>query len=274
MKYLDLSGLTYFWSKLKALLDNKQNKLICHTDDYTPSQILAYLQGGQQVVLTYGGLYFQDVAYSSGNNNVYASCNTVYQDNHTVIYMIGNTSTNAWSFQMVILQPIVDRVSDIISNATSTTKYPNTKAVYDQFQRKPVTIWETSTQSEMLNALQTNIAETMNWQLTGLDFSPYKYVKIYSKSGRGSTNAGTTPAIVLEMQLDAVAADTTHGGHFIGSALVQKPNDANRYCSLTCAISADKTSFCVLRQTSLYGTAATTNNDIGADVYKIVGYYE
>lgn len=44
--------------------------------------------------------------------------------------------------------------------------------------------------------------------------------------------------------------------------------------TLTCAVSADKTKFAVLRQTSLYGTAATTNNDIGASVVLIEGYYD
>lgn len=76
------------------------------------------------------------------------------------------------------------------------------------------------------------------------------------------------------MSLDSRMAITSKGGHYVGSVLSQKPNDANRYASLTCAVSADKTSFSVLRQTSLYGTAATTNNDIGANVVLIEGYYD
>lgn len=76
------------------------------------------------------------------------------------------------------------------------------------------------------------------------------------------------------MSLDPRMAITSKGGHYVGSVLSQKPNDANRYASLTCAVSADKTAFSVLRQTSLYGTAATTNNDIGANVVLIEGYYD
>ena len=144
------------------------------------------------------------------------------------------------------------------------------------FQRKPVTVWEVdgTTVTEGLKALQTDIAEMMNWQLTGLNLSPYKRIKVYSKGGQGQTNAGTTGAMILEMSLDPRMAIATKGGHYVGSVLSQKPNDANRYASLTCAVSADKTSFAVLRQTSLYGTAATTNNDIGADVVLIEGYYD
>ena len=114
----------------------------------------------------------------------------------------------------------------------------------------------------------------MTWQLTGLDMTPFKRIKVYSCGGQGSTNAGTTGAMVLEMSLDSRMAITTKGGHYVGSVLSQKPNDANRYASLTCAVSADKTSFAVLRQSSLYGTAATTNNDIGANVVLIEGYYD
>ena len=79
---------------------------------------------------------------------------------------------------------------------------------------------------------------------------------------------------LVEMLLDSRCADTSHGGHYVGSVLAQKPNDANRYASLTVEVSADKTSFAVLRQTSLYGTAATTNNDIGANVFLDEGYYD
>lgn len=145
-----------------------------------------------------------------------------------------------------------------------------------EYQRKPVTVWEVdgTTVTEGLKALQTDIDATMNWQLTGLDLTPYKRIKVYSKGGQGQTNAGTTGAMILEISLDSRMGISTKGGHFVGSVLSQKPNDANRFASLTCAVSADKTSFAVLRQTSLYGTAATTNNDIGADVVLIEGYYD
>ena len=175
---------------------------------------------------------------------------------------------------IVTFEGIHNKTNDIIGNSTSTDKYPTTKAVFDQFQRKPVTVWEVTDTSQGLKALQTDIAATMNWQLTGLDMTPFKRIKVYSCGGQGSTNAGTTGAMVLEMSLDSRMAITSKGGHYVGGVLSQKPHDANRYASLTCAVSADKTSFAVLRQTSLYGTAATTNNDIGANVVLIEGYYD
>lgn len=185
------------------------------------------------------------------------------------------TSSNVLTTTNIItFESIHNKVQSITSNSTSADKYPSTAAVFNEFQRKPVVIWEAADSSSGLKALQTDIAATMNWQLTGLNMTPYKRIKIYSKGGQGQTNAGTTGAMVLEMSLDPRMAIATKGGHYVGSVLSQKPNDANRYASLTCAVSADKTSFAVLRQSSLYGTAATTNNDIGADVVLIEGYYD
>lgn len=178
------------------------------------------------------------------------------------------TTTNIITFE-----GIHNKVQDIVANSTSVDKYPSTKAVFDQFQRKPVVVWEDTTGGG-LNALQADLAANPNWQLTGLDMTPFKRIKVYSRCGKGSTNASTTVAMVLEILLDSRAASTAWGNNYCGSVLSQKPNDSNRYASLTCAVSADKTKFAVLRQTSLYGTAATTNADVGASVFMIEGYYD
>ena len=107
--------------------------------------------------------------------------------------------------------------------------------------------------------------------------TPYKRIKIYTCAGQGTgtaASASTTPAIVLEMSLDERARIGAYGDNYVASIVVQKPNDANRSATLTCAVSSDKTSFVVLRQTNLYGTAATSNNDVNSNVFKIEGYYD
>lgn len=179
------------------------------------------------------------------------------------------TTTNIVTFESVS-----NKVSSVTSNSTSVDKYPNTKAVFDEFQRKPVVVWESSTPSEYLKAIQSNLSASPSWQLTDLDLTPYKRIKIYTCAGKGTTNASTTPAIVLEMSLDSRAVSTAWGNNYIASTVIQKSNDNNRLATLTCAVSQDKTSFVVLWQTSLYGTAGTTNNDIGANVFMIEGYYD
>ena len=195
-----------------------------------------------------------------------------YQGIQRYIVFTLNPSSVLTTTNIITFETVSNKVQSVISNNTSIDKYPSTKAVFDEFQRKPVVVWETD--SNFLNAIQSDISENPAWQLTGLDMTPFKRIKIYSKAGKGRTTAGATGGMILEMSLDSRAGFADYGGNFVGSVLVQKPNDANRYASLTCAVSADKTKFVVLRQTSLYGTAATTNNDIGADVFMIEGYYD
>ena len=195
-----------------------------------------------------------------------------YQGIQRYIVFTLNSSNVLTTTNIITFESVSNKASSIVSNSTSVDKYPNTKAVFDEFQRKPVVVWETD--SNFLNAIQADITENPAWQLTGLDMTPFKRIKIYSKAGKGRTTAGATGGMILEMSLDSRAGFADYGGNFVGSVMVQKPNDANRYASLTCAVSADKTKFVVLRQTSLYGTAATTNNDIGADVFMIEGYYD
>ena len=76
------------------------------------------------------------------------------------------------------------------------------------------------------------------------------------------------------MSLDDRAKETVSQNVFIASSVVQNPNDPNRLGILTCAVSADKTKFAVVRATTLYGTAATSNTDAYPCVFKIEGYYD
>ena len=149
--------------------------------------------------------------------------------------------------------------------------------ILNHYQRKPVVVWQETSPANYLKGLQADLSASPSWQLTNLDLTPYKRIKIYSCAGQKSgatASASTTPAIVLEMSLDSRSAIAEYGGNYCGSVEVQKPNDANRFATLTCAVSADKTSFAVLRQSSIYGTAATSNNDVNANVFMIEGYYD
>ena len=146
-------------------------------------------------------------------------------------------------------------------------------------QHKPVTVWEVdgTTVTTGLLGIASDMSASPAWQLTNLDLSPYSRIKIYSKAAQKSgttASASTTLAIILEMSLYSRAAIAEYCNHFVSSIVVQKPNDPNRLCTLCCAVSADKTSFVVLRMSNLYGTAATDNSDVGGYVFKIEGYYD
>ena len=147
-----------------------------------------------------------------------------------------------------------------------------------QFARKPVTVWHSPNVANGLIALNTNISSSLAWQLTDLDLTPFARIKIYVKAGRktGSLSADSsiTPASIIEMSLDDRAKETVSQNAFLGSSAVQNPNDPNRLGLITCAVSGDKTKFAVLRATTLYGTAATSNTDAYPYVFKIEGYYD
>lgn len=214
-----------------------------------------------------------------GNQNGGSFVFTFVMGTSTLTYIVTGTSSNVCTVikQEKNFELMSNKVSSVISNNTSIDKYPNAKAVFDEFQRKPVVIWESSTPSEYLKAIQADLSASPAWQLTNLDMTPFKRIKIYSCAGQKSgttASASTTPAIILEMSLDSRNAISAYGNNYVSSIMVQKPNDANRFATLTCAVSADKTKFVVLRQTNLYGTAGTSNNDVNANVFMIEGYYD
>ena len=194
-----------------------------------------------------------------------------------IVFLL-DTSNNLTTAAIIQRENVANKVNDIVANSSSTTAYPSAKAVFDQFQRKPVTVWEVENASQGLLALNTNITANLAWQLTNLDLTPYSRIKIFAKAGRktgaSAADSSITPAVILEMSLDDRAKETVSQNVFIGSILFQNPNDANRLGALTCAVSADKTKFAVTRATSLYGTAATSNTDTYQYVFKIEGFYD
>lgn len=153
-----------------------------------------------------------------------------------------------------------------------------TTTTIETYSLRPVVVWEVQDVSQGLLALNTNISSSLAWQLTNLDLTPFKRIKIYVKAGRktGSLAADSsiTPASIIEMSLDNRAKETVTQNAFIGSSVVQNPNDPNRLGLITCAVSGDKTKFAVLRATTLYGTAATSNTDAYPYVFMIEGYYD
>lgn len=159
-----------------------------------------------------------------------------------------------------------------LSDASTDVQYPSAKCVYDSVRLKPVVVWEAQTVSQGYLATETNIAQSMNnWQLTNLDLSEFKTVEVYIRAG-GDRDIAYTPSIVIEIDLDDM--NKSPFGHFLGSDVVQAPNDRNRLLAVSVAISEDKTKVLFNRCTSLYGTAVTEANNNGRVMYKIIGYYD
>lgn len=158
-----------------------------------------------------------------------------------------------------------------LSSLSTDEQYPSAKCVYDNVRLKPVVVWEASTLSDGLLATESDISQNPNWQLTNLDMSGFKTVEVYIRAG-GNSNMSYTPSIIVEIDLSTI--NKSSFGHFLGSAVVQGPNDRNRLLAVSVAISEDKTSVLFNRCTSLYGTDATDANNNGRVLYKIIGYYD
>ena len=141
-------------------------------------------------------------------------------------------------------------------------------------QKKPVVVWEAAQGGGILSS-ESDITQNPSWQITGLDFSPYKRLKFFiAPGGSTGTTSYISPAVVVEMTLDDRATCQAFYGHYTCSYVAQYPNDRNRLYAVSLAVSSDKTSVLFARQTSLYGTAATTANDNGRYLYKILGFYD
>lgn len=142
-------------------------------------------------------------------------------------------------------------------------------------QKKPDVVWEAAQGGGVL-AAEADVTQNPSWQITGLDFSPYKRLKFFIAPGgtTGTSASFVAPAVVVEMTLDDRATCTALFGHFTASKVSQYPNDRNRLYAVSLAVSSDKTSVFFARQTSLYGTTATAANDNGRYLYKILGFYD
>ena len=107
---------------------------------------------------------------------------TFVMGNNSINYMVTGTGNNVCIItkQEKAFEETANKVQSVISNSVSQDKYPSTQAVYNEFQRKPVVVWESNTPSEYLKAIQANLSASPAWQLTNLDMTPFKRIKTSS----------------------------------------------------------------------------------------------
>ena len=155
-----------------------------------------------------------------------------------------------------------------LSSSSTDTEYPSAKCVYRYAEEKPIVVWEAQNIANGILASESDVSQNPNWQLTGLDFSKYQKVKLFIRSG-GTGNNTTSSGII---KIDLGRLNQSVFGHFLGSTLLQYPNNRNKLLALSAAISEDKTSVLFNRTTGLSGTIASSENSDGRVLYKIVGY--
>lgn len=188
-------------------------------------------------------------------------------DQSTGILTILKTDGTETEIDFSLVERRTNKVTSISSGSTDN-EYPSAKCVYNYAKDKPAVVWKAQSVESGILASETDISSEPTWQITGLDLSQYQKVKLFIRSGGSGTN--TTSSAIISIGLDGI--NKSPFGHFIGSTLVQNPNNRNRLLAVSAAVSEDKTSVLFNRCTSLYGTAATNANSDGRVLYKIIGY--
>lgn len=134
-------------------------------------------------------------------------------------------------------------------------------------QANPVVLYETDGTTGLLGHNQNDYAN--RWQLENLDMTPYSFIRCYFKCSTITDATGYTPAVVVEVPLDAAAMGTTI---YCGGQMVPLPFNRNRQYLVSCAVDGTKTKFQVIHQNTLWDITASDANNNGRYLYKIEGY--
>ena len=149
------------------------------------------------------------------------------------------------------------------------------QAIPMEFVRKPDVLYETDGTTGLLG-INADM-DTTTWQLTDLDFTPYKYVTAYIKQANlpltGTDHLYATPSVVVTIPLDAASRSTQYDA-YVGAGGGTNMQDRDVHFAVLCAIDSTKTKFKVLAETSIAGTISGDRNTNGRYCYKIVGYYD
>ena len=141
------------------------------------------------------------------------------------------------------------------------------------YVHKPDVIYQYETgMSQIYGQASSSITNT--WDLTNLDLSPYKYIKVFIKGGNGNnSDSGMTSPIIVTIPLDSgiISGGATY---YSGAGITAGINNHNRMWIAFCAVDSTKTKFQLVRTISLYGTAGTDASDGGRFLYRIEGWYD
>lgn len=133
--------------------------------------------------------------------------------------------------------------------------------------RKPDVVYQTGGTTGLLGHNGSSLDN--QWQLENLVLSAYTHIRCYFACGT-ATGDSRTPAVVVEVPLDAAAVGPTG---YIGSIQVPMPFNRNREYLVSCAVDTTKTKFQVLHQNTLWDISASDANSNGRYCYKIEGWY-
>lgn len=196
--------------------------------------------------------------------------------------LVGAATTVAMSnynarWALANFELLVNKKGDILSNTESEVFYPTVKAVYDLVS--PHIVWGSNDYTQGVLALndEVNDIQLSSFQITGLDLTPYKYIKCYIASNCDNVStARTTPPLVVTVYLEdgqILRGPNITKNYYIGQGVGYMSEDRNVGYRATVAVSPSKDSVCFVDQSTLYGTTIGGRNDNNRFLYKIEAYY-
>lgn len=197
-------------------------------------------------------------------------------------------SNNQLTTTLITTNEIVSNKRTSVVNNLSDNYYPSTNAVYNEFQRKPVLIYdkvdklhvpgtitaETDGNNGLLNQNQGEgtTRTIQSWNITGMNLSEFKRIRVVYSRNDGTS--AVTGEFFIPLDADYITDGNLNA--YVNGASLPYYAVRTRLVGINCAISSDKTSFSVTQTISLtattLGMVATTVNDMF--VTKIEGYYD
>ena len=250
-----------------------------HLNDPTQTDILDVLWEHTEGSNTYTRFFAPIIGITNSESRYLVFGSFVFHNNEQryVVFVLDklNDTQTLFSVPMGTWELQSNKVQSIIASPSQST-YPSTFAVNNEFKRKPDTLYTYDAQN-IISGQSGNIFDNPVWHdLTGLDLSPYKRLRIFlnpSKHSVGVSRDNITVAAVVDVILreESKTADISY---YSGGTVASCVNNDNRTYAITVLI--NKTIQDVwqiaLKTVSLYGTSSTDISD--NHIYLIEGHYE
>jgi hypothetical protein len=205
-------------------------------------------------------------------------------NNVAVLQNWGDSQYCGIEVQHIIIGDFLD--NDITAGRNNTINAPSTKATgdYVDSQCGAVLDYMQTTFANNIIALcndrfaphiiyddptgfESNDEDVGNWQLTGLDLTPYKRVKFYIKAAE---SGGTgSPSHIVEIHLDNRAKNEQ--GHFTGGHTAIFPDSEGKFHNVICSVKGDKTAV-AFNKAYRYSASTAATSKGGRYCYLIEGY--
>lgn len=250
-----------------TITSTEQNGETTYSADKTYAEIYAAYQAGRDIVAIYDGAEIDLNEYLNGG--------FIFTLHYAAVIVEVFISEDGVGVNTLNL---VEENNVATINSQQLTRGGNISLVTPEYLaqnyiRKPDVIYQYESGMTKIYG-QGSSSITTTWDLTDLDLSPYKYIKVFIKGGDGNdSDSGMTSPIIVTIPLDSgiISGGATY---YSGAGITAGINNHNRMWITFCAVDSTKTKFQLVRTISLYGAAGTDASDHGRFLYRIEGWYD